>query len=165
MEACINCLTRLEGGRVWGVLLSISVFFCDRQSFLIDYWDDTLMAGSSEAVEEEVGDDVEYYKITSVHLSRATEAIRDLFFWATLHIIRAFGTWLGHLEHWASSCPCHRSEFREFHRLDNDCPLRGCRAPDIAAGCKNALPRMLRPANVQPSALLQIDYRRHIGDC
>lgn len=147
----------LDGGRVWGVLFQITRYFCDRQSYICDNWDQNLMMGAEQEEAEEEADEKgevsteEFYKITSAHLSRASDAIANSYFWSAVHLLRSFGAWLGHLENWSQCCSCHPSALRDYFDLPNDCPLRGCRASEMAAGSSCFVPCSSRPRAARPS--------------
>ena len=124
----------LEGGRVWTVVSQLGEYFGAREEVIRSNWNQGLMGG--DALEEE-DDEVLKFKDTGVHVSRANESFEAPSFWAMIATIRIFSNWLAALMYWCQACPCHPRRFREYFtmRLDKlQCPLRGCRAPDIAAG-------------------------------
>ena len=112
----------------------LTEYFGAREDTICANWNQELMGGDAL---EEADDEVHKFKDTGVHVSRATEAFEAPDFWAMIATVRIFSNWLAALMYWCQACPCHSRRFRDyFHmRLDKlSCPLRGCRAPDIAAG-------------------------------
>ena len=104
------------------------------------------------------------FKDTSVHVARATEAVRSPEFWSVIALVRVFADWLAALMYWALGCPCHSRAFREYFelRLDEmDCPLRTCRAPDIAAGDMDRF--NIRLSEIAQVAVLAIQARRDLA--
>ena len=123
----------LEGGRVWTVVSRICNFLGERERLIRDNWDpDQMSSGVADADEE-----IHTFKDTGAHVQRADDAIGQPSFWSMVALVRHFSNWLAALMYWAQSCPCHSRALRDFFDMDLrdlDCPLRGCRAPCIAAG-------------------------------
>lgn len=74
-------------------------------------------------------------------------AIRDRSWWAYLRMLEQLAFFLRQLHHWAEWCPCHGDLVLQLDDMELDdaeretirnswakCPLRGCRAPCLAAG-------------------------------
>ena len=86
--------------------------------------------------------------------SRAHSTISNGWWWTYAEMIAALHNVLMDFQVWCESCPCHfdvknlaRAELREFSRLQHEpglssetdgpcygCPLKGLRAPELAAG-------------------------------
>ena len=72
-------------------------------------------------------------------------AITDPYWWGSLVVLEHIAEFLRHCHHWAEWCPCHEDLVeqldqvviklrQELLRCWSSCPLRGCRAPCLAAG-------------------------------
>lgn len=75
-------------------------------------------------------------------------AIRDPMWWGYLLILEHLAQMLRRFQHWAEWCPCHGDLILELDNIEfedekikaeiaarwRSCPLRGCRAPCLAAG-------------------------------
>ena len=70
------------------------------------------------------------------NLDVASEAIWSATFWSYVHMVAELADFVGHVENWFQSCPCHSTETSERrlrHWFRRGCPLRGLRAPELAA--------------------------------
>ena len=128
----------MEGGRVWGVVNEATAWLDMRGPVIREAWDYRAMGEDVDANDlDDEGEAANQYKDTSAHLQRADEGIRDMVIWAVISLVQLFVGWMAAMEHWCEACPCHSRRFREFWELHVDelrCPLRGCRAVDLAVG-------------------------------
>ena len=73
-----------------------------------------------------------------VDLAIVDSALTSPEFWATLRMLRYLAQVIKSCLHWAETCPCHgKLPHKDFPAKVKDvwahCPLRGCRAPELAA--------------------------------
>ena len=130
----------LEGGRVWGVVVKATKWLLERQEHIQANWNLHRMLGNmdegndgTDAEDEENGGCERYSK----HFLRANDFITSGFMWALCHLVSLFADLLGAIENWCSGCRCHPRDLREYLGMkisDINCPLRLCRAPDLACG-------------------------------
>jgi hypothetical protein len=127
----------LEGGRVWGVTMQAAEFFHNRKTLIRANWSHERMGGARIEQEDahDNPDQEDWAKETSAHLNKCHDGFADDNFWGFLRMLLFFSWWIAALEHWLCACPCHPRRLREFFDLRFDqlkCPLRTCRAPEIA---------------------------------
>ena len=130
----------LEGGRVWGVVVKAAKWLIEREEHIQPNWNLHRMLGNTDeeidgtdAEDEENGGCERYSK----HFLRADDFITSGFMWALLHLVSLFADLLGAIENWCSGCRCHPRDLREYLGMQIshiNCPLRLCRAPDLACG-------------------------------
>ena len=127
-------IPNLDGGRAWLVMAQLTNYFGERERLIRSNLDPEKMATICDGENE--GEHHEY-KDTSVQVLRATDGINSPTFWSMVALVRIFANWLAALMYWVLGCPCHPRKLRDrfqLHLDSLDCPLRTCRAPDIAAG-------------------------------
>ena len=131
----------LAGGRVWGVVVKASRWLLDRRIHIQANWSLARMQGQGnegeEDLEESGGDEDEGDLRQGKHMVRADSAITDDFWWSLIDLINLFAELLGAIENWSNGCKCHPRDFREhcdLHIESIKCPLRMCRAVDLACG-------------------------------
>ena len=127
------------------------------------FWDRALILGHG-VVAAPHGD-----RGVGVHFECADSAILNPVFWGYLKMLSTIGVLVEHLFHWVESCPCHSKlqlgEFRswkasraafgrlsDIHAKIKSCPLRGCRAPELAVGAMQAF--LLEISRVSTSHIL-----------
>ena len=122
-----------EGGREWGVLVTICAWFDERRRMITDAWPGYI-AGGDSASDSDVADLRDREKGT--HLTRATEAFESDRFWGMVIVQAAFSTYLAHINNWMMACPCHPSqdicEKAGIVHERSSCPMRGRRLPEVA---------------------------------
>ena len=130
------------GGRVWGVVVKITRWLKDRREYIQQNWSLERMQGENNDGDDG-GDSDEDADVGSAwerqgkHLARADSAILDNFWWALIDLVNVIAELLGALENWSNGCKCHPRHFRELcnlHLAVIQCPLRLCRAPELACG-------------------------------
>jgi hypothetical protein len=82
--------------------------------------------GKQKACQE--GDSADEYDA-----SKLDQALRSSFFWEYAGMLRDLGEATERLSHWAEGCECHEG------KNSQGCPMKGCRAPDFAAGVPSKL--------------------------
>ena len=75
-------------------------------------------------------------RLEGPNIKKAGEAVLSGAFWSWVHMICTLADWIGHVESWFESCPCHGNPFghermRVFAKMP--CPLKNFRAPELAA--------------------------------
>jgi hypothetical protein len=89
------------------------------------------------------------------HLNNANAAVTSPYFWQYVRMLSLIGDMFQHMNHWFESCPCHgglnlgarnssgpRAEWHKRFRgysVPDACPLKGRRAPELAAGSFDVL--------------------------
>ena len=87
-----------------------------------------------DAPDDDDDDDEGEYDDT-VHRRRLDIALHSVKFKAAALAMHSLVTkWLGHLENWSKTCPCHSQELLKHFDVTVSCPLCGCRAVDLATG-------------------------------
>ncbi|CAE7354391.1 unnamed protein product [Symbiodinium sp. CCMP2592] len=97
---------------------------------------------------------------SSVDLSIVNDAISDPDFWGNLHMLESLARVIQGCLTWIEGCPCHWElwdikdlEFpKDVQAVWRACPVRGCRAPEIAEGALKRL--LLDLSNKRASELL-----------
>ena len=145
-----------EGGRAWGVLQKSVHWLVDREPIIRHRFDLRQMGrgpveadGEDDKIAEADGPDMENNKQNFFDdrdgktMQAAGKAVQDNFFWAAVHLLHIFAKIFDRLQAWFLSCPCHPMDIRQgVHELRGSpvdsaavaCPMRGRRAPDLAAG-------------------------------
>ena len=77
-------------------------------------------------------------RLEGPNLNKSTEAVLSGAFWSWVHMICTLAEWIGHVENWFESCPCHsgpdaQERLRLFAKMP--CPLKSFRAPELATQC------------------------------
>ena len=124
-----------------------------------------------------------------VYVAKADEGMTSAFFWSYRGMWPILVSVIVHGMHWCESCPCHHTQIkaetfflrRQAKVLDlgsEQCPLMGCRAPEIACGevlqfCEmlfadgatEVLLKLCPPLSEEEKQLLVSEYeagRRHL---
>jgi len=158
----------IDGGRVWGVHEKVIWWATSRQSMLRTAWDfGRLRRGSNDGGDVAAAgaqvDASEQSREESARVMRlAGDAIQSKFFWIYLQMLQSLSSVLKHMTAWSHSCPSHSVHARDLigqqaEEVDQDrkkvqekCPLRGLRAPCMAAGAlKDFIAEVLRMSQVQ----------------
>ena len=95
------------------------------------------------------------------NLEVASEAIGSHAFWAWLRMVNELAEIVSHVENWFQSCPCHNtldSQQRMQKLHGRSCPLRGLRAPELAAG---AFEPFLQEIAALSAAAVTLMHTRH----
>lgn len=72
-----------------------------------------------------------------VTLARANDAMTSDWFWAVVHLLGAFASFLGHVSAWSQACACHPRSLcihLDLVAQQHQCPMRGRRGPELACG-------------------------------
>jgi hypothetical protein len=75
----------------------------------------------------------------ATRIGAAAAAVQSPLFWCWLRMLRSLMEIVAHLEHWFESCACHGGQHPGNLGMRKEaegrkCPMRGCRAPELAAG-------------------------------
>eukprot|EP00438_Fugacium_kawagutii_P008672 Skav218415 [mRNA] locus=scaffold4660:8100:9778:- [translate_table: standard] len=104
----------------WGSLVTVCESFHKLEGALRTHWDlRKFLAGNGDNDGEASGNRELFAK--------ADSAIRSNFFWAYLKFVLLIHGVINDLGLWSEGCPCHGHK-------DSSCPLKGRRAPELAAG-------------------------------
>eukprot|EP00439_Symbiodinium_sp_Y106_P026235 s8251_g3.t1 len=93
------------------------------------------------------------------NLDVASEAIWSVTFWSYIRMVAELADFVGHVENWFQSCSCHSSETSERRLrqlIHRGCPLRGLRAPELAA---DAFEPFLRELSALSAAAVALTCR------
>jgi hypothetical protein len=141
----------LDGGRVWGVLVSVTEYFWSRREHIEPKWmTDRMLGGVAPEQDSDLdraGDDADDGNCDySAKIMSCAEGMVDPFWWSFVGLLYYFGVLLGRLEYWLQSCPCHPTSMRLHFNIklrDLNCPMRGLRAACMAAGKLHGLIQVL----------------------
>lgn len=104
----------------WGSLVTVCESFHKLEGALRTQWDLRKFLAGNNGNDEEASGNRELF-------TKADSAIRSSFFWAYLKFVLLIHGVINDLGLWGEGCPCHGHK-------DHSCPLRGRRAPELAAG-------------------------------
>ena len=94
------------------------------------------------------------------NLEVASEAILSTTFWSYIHMIAELADFVGHVENWFQSCPCHSEDISEKRlrcAIKRGCPLRSLRAPELAA---DAFEPFLQELSALSAAAVMLNHTR-----
>ena len=99
-------------------------------------WDAAKYKGGRGVAAPNEGEDSHQF---GVDIAVVDEAIKSQLFWARLKMLESLAIVLRKCLAWAESCPCHSNgnavlQREDIPKLWASCPVRGCRAPELAAG-------------------------------
>lgn len=134
---------KLEGGRAWGVLEKGVDWVLARRHVLRQTWNAAAFGAQPDEAEQGQGEGRDGVQDTSKLVSKVSEAVGSDFFWAYLRMLQCITSILQEISAWTQSCPCHSVEtlasLKEVSQARQagefvKCPMRGRRAPEVAAG-------------------------------
>ena len=140
---------KLEGGRVWGVVLECTSWHRQRRALLRSSFNRAALIHERDAHDVEDGGDEpdaddgrhdgsdDRRKEASNTLNGTADCYADLQLWGFLGVLFSLGSLLGRLKACFFKCPCHPKGFCErndFMQQRRDCRLAGCIAPELSVG-------------------------------
>ena len=133
----------LAGGRVWGVTTEITEWLLLREDVLKRTWDESRVqfadrrAGRLQDADGPGG----FGDESSAHVVATSKALGSPDFWGFLKLISVLSSILSHIENWSQACACHPATHCYAlglpDRMRLQCPMRGRRVSEIAAGALN----------------------------
>ena len=126
---------KLHTGR-WGSVSTCILGILSLETVLQFGWDAAKYKGGRGVAAPNEGEDSHQF---GVDIAVVDEAIKSQLFWARLKMLESLAIVLRKCLAWAEDCPCHSNgnavlQREDIPKLWASCPVRGCRAPELAAG-------------------------------